>query len=95
MKATLLYRDRVLLDDDLLAEMVLWRVPTPVRGSTHRFKYRLVLVDKDECVLRFVNEAGKGDHRHIGSDEVGYSFSTIQALRADFLMDAAEYQRRR
>jgi hypothetical protein len=95
MKATLLYRDRVLLDDDLLAEMVLWRLPTPVRGSTHPFKYRLALIDKDECVLRYDNEAGKGDHKHIGSEEVGYSFSTIQALREDFLMDAAEYQRRR
>ena len=67
----------------------------PVKGSTHPFKYRLALMDKDKCVLRYDNEAGKGDHKHIGSEEVGYAFSTIQALREDFMTDAAEYQRRR
>jgi len=28
-------------------------------------------MDKDKCVLRYDNEAGKGDHKHIGSEEVG------------------------
>jgi hypothetical protein len=39
-----------------------------VRGSRHQYKYRLVLVVNDDCVLRYDNEAGKGDHKHVGAD---------------------------
>jgi Family of unknown function (DUF6516) len=45
---------------------VVWRVPEPVRGSRHGFKYRLALVSEETCVLRYDNEAGKGEHKHVG-----------------------------
>jgi Family of unknown function (DUF6516) len=51
-----------------------WRLDRPMRGSIHRFKYRLALVADLVCVLRYDNEAGKGDHRHIGGVEKGYRF---------------------
>ena len=35
-------------------------------------------------VLRFDNEAGKGDHRHFGEKEGNYVFSTPEKLIADF-----------
>jgi hypothetical protein len=35
MKAELLQRDRIDFDDGAILEMVIWRVPTPVKGSTH------------------------------------------------------------
>ncbi len=41
MKAELLQRDRIDFDDGAILEMVIWRVPTPVKGSTHHYKYRL------------------------------------------------------
>ena len=34
------------------------------------------------CVLRYDNEAGKGDHRHIGSEETPYTLTTIEQLLA-------------
>ena len=36
------------------------------------------------CVLRFDNEADKGDHMHVEEIEVPYAFTDLQALQADF-----------
>ncbi len=41
MNAELLQRDRIDFDDGAILEMVIWRVPTPVKGSSHHYKYRL------------------------------------------------------
>ena len=87
MSATLLFRTRVIYTEQAFAELVLWRVSTPLAGSTHRFKYRLAYVVDGDCVLRFDNEAGKGDHWHQGTRERPYQFSTPEHLIADF--DAA------
>ena len=36
------------------------------------------------CVLRFDNEADKGDHMHVEEIEVPYPFTHLQALQTDF-----------
>lgn len=59
----------------------------PIPGSVHNFKYRLALVMNGECVLRYDNERGKGDHRHIGSHEEQYAFTTLEALIRAFNQD--------
>ena len=87
MEAEPAYRERVVLAETLFAELVVWRVPEPVRGSDHSFKYRLALISEGACVLRYDNEAGKGDHRHIGGHEEGYQFVDIAQLLADFWDD--------
>jgi hypothetical protein len=74
MKAELLTNERHVLDARTFVEIVIWRVDPPVRGSIHKFKYRLALVADLICVLRYDNEAGKGDHRHIGKVEKSYKF---------------------
>ena len=84
MQAELLLDERHVLSEAAFAELVVWRVPTPVRGSAHRYRYRLALVVKGECVLRYDNEAGKGDHRHVGRAEWPYSFTTHEQLLSDF-----------
>ena len=70
----------------------MWRVPEPVPASTHGFKYRLALVADGVCVLRYDNEAGKGDHKHIGGDEVPYAFTGIEARIADFWNDVETWR---
>jgi hypothetical protein len=35
-------------------------------------------------VLRYDNETGKGDHRHVGDVETSYSFSSYEKLLTDF-----------
>ena len=51
----------------------------------------MALVDREECVLRYDNEAGKGDHRHIGAEAASYQFTTIDQLLADFDADIGKY----
>lgn len=87
MKAIALIRRRVVLATDAFAEISVWRVPEPVPPSGHPFKYRLAYVVQGECVLRYDNERGKGDHRHIGQEEQLYAFTTPERLVSDFNAD--------
>jgi len=84
MSAVLLVRRRVVLADDAFSEIVIWRVPRSITPSEHDFKYRLAYVVGGECVLRFDNEFGKGDHRHVGDIETAYDFLSPDQLMADF-----------
>jgi len=87
MKAELLFKQRLTQGSNGFVELVLWRLPKPVDGSVHYFKYRLVLVIKGQCVLRYDNEAGKGDHKHYGAGEIAYKFESPEQLLADFWLD--------
>ncbi len=87
MKAVRLVFTRITYSESAFAELVLWRLPKPVDGSLHGFKYRLAYVVRGECVLRYDNEVGKGDHRHFGQTESDYIFTTPEQLIADFQRD--------
>jgi Family of unknown function (DUF6516) len=87
MKAVQLIRTRVIYSESAFAELVLWYLPKPLEGSTHKFKYRLAYVVHERCVVRYDNEAGKGDYRHYGSKENPYKFTTPENLIADFQLD--------
>ena len=67
--------------------MTIWLVPKPVAGSAHAFKYSLFYGYPGQRVVAYDNERGKGDHRHLEGREERYSFSTVEALVADFLSD--------
>ena len=87
MKAGLLLHERHALAEEAFAELRIWSVPERVRGSKHDLKYRLVYVVRGICVLRYDNEAGKGDHRHLGSIETPYDFFSLERLLVDFWHD--------
>jgi hypothetical protein len=91
MKAVQLVSTRIVYSEDAFAELVLWRLPKPLDGSAHGFKYRLAYVVRGECVLRYDNEVGKGDHRHVGGIESAYKFTTPDRLLADFQRDIARW----
>ena len=84
MKARSLLHERQVVRADAFVELRIWSVPTPVRGSAHGFQYSLAYVVRGTCVLRFDNEAGKGDHRHRGAEETPYRFTTPERLLANF-----------
>ena len=84
MKARPLYNERIQYSDAAVAHVVVWQISQPMVGSTHSYKYRLAYVVSDECVLRYDNEAGKGDHKHVGVVESGYTFIGLPELLADF-----------
>ncbi len=89
MRATELVRIRIIYTASAFAEMALWRVSKPVAGSRHGYKYRLVYVVDGVCVLRYDNEVGKGDHRHVEGKETPYVFTTPERLVAGFQRDIA------
>lgn len=90
MPAEPLLDERHVLSESAFVELVVWRVPVPVRGSEHEFRYRLALVVDGECVLRYDNEAGKGDHRHVRDQEQEYRFKSAEQLLGDFWSDVEE-----
>jgi hypothetical protein len=89
MKADLLFHQRIDYDDGAIAEMILWRVPTPVRPTTHGLKYRLFYGRQGAREVGYDNERGKGDHRHFLGIETRYEFSTVEQLIADFWADVS------
>jgi hypothetical protein len=92
MKAKLLIRRRWIVSDHAFAEMVVWGLPEPLEGSSYSFKYRLAFVVNSECVLRYDNEAGKGDHRHLAGRERAYKFVSPRQLASDFFADIERYR---
>ncbi len=93
MKAVVLLNERYALDVRSFVEIVIWGLPKPLSGSVHAFKYRLAYVVDGECVLRYDNETGKGDHRHVGRREEKYSFVSREALLDDFFSDVERMRR--
>jgi hypothetical protein len=49
-------------------------------------------VCNDVCVLRYDNEAGKGDHRHLGEMESDYDFKSLEQLEIDFWRDVEQWR---
>ncbi len=37
------------------------------------------------CIVRYDNESGEGDHKHIKGQEEFYLFKDVETLAADFL----------
>lgn len=77
-------RSREAVNESSFVERVVWLPPAPLKGSAHTLKYRLAYVVDGVCVVRYDNEAGKGDHRHIGDTEMAYTFTTPEQLLSDF-----------
>jgi hypothetical protein len=65
MKAINRIKEKETRDDGLIIERVVWQLDEPLPGSAHLFKYRLYCGCDGECWVRYDNERGKGDHRHI------------------------------
>ena len=91
MKAELTFRLKDVTSDGGVIELVVWRVPEPVPPSQHRFKYRAAYVLRGKRLVGFDNERGKGDHCHLGDQEHGYVFVSVEQLVEDFIaaVDAA------
>jgi hypothetical protein len=86
-QAVLAFHSKRHFDDGAIAELKIWAVPSPVRGSEHRLKYSLFYGRPGERLVGYDNEAGKGDHRHVDGLEETYAFTTVDQLMADFLAD--------
>ena len=87
MRAELVHREKRVLPDGSIIEMVIWKVPTPLLGSAHSYKYRLYFGREGKRVVGFDNERGKGDHYHLDGIEKPYVFDSAETLVRDFLSE--------
>jgi hypothetical protein len=86
MKARLIYREKYIYADGAIREMVLWQLPHKSPARPHGIKYRLYYGLADgNCIVRYVNESGKGDHKHVKGEEAPYRFTNVETLVVDFL----------
>lgn len=92
MKAQPIVRAREVRDDGSVVEIVIWRVPVPVHPCRHFYKYRLYYGAGGVCRVRYDNERGKGDHRHIDGRELSYGFESPARLVADFRHDVEHWR---
>ncbi len=95
MHAEPLLAERIALDERSFVELVVWRLASPVEGCRHDLKYRLAYVVEGVCVVRYDNETGNGDHRHIGGREAPYRFRSLESLQVAFWSDVAGWEQRK
>jgi Family of unknown function (DUF6516) len=93
MKAEAIIDERYVFDDRSFADLVIWLLPHALPGSEHSFKYRFAFVVEGVCILRYDNESGKGDHRHIEGRQESYQFIDIDVLLDDFFRDVEEWRK--
>ena len=95
MVARLLYQEKYIYSDGAIREMILWQLPAKTPDRPHGLKYRLYYGLKDgTCIVRFDNESGKGDHKHVSGREEDYRFSNVETLVAEFLAEIAKARRK-
>ena len=91
MKAIPLARTKEVRDDGTIVEVVIWELPEPLPPSTHLFKYRLFYGTRQEERVRYDNERGKGDHRHVAGKELTYVFVSVDQLLDEFERDVQNW----
>ena len=87
MKAQLLLKKKEVWADGTVIEIVIWELPQTTQERPHGLKYRLFCGRDGKCLVRYDNESGKGDHKHIGPLETAYQFVSIDRLLGDFQKD--------
>ncbi len=92
MKAVLITRFRNIAVDGTGIEMVVWKTSEPVPPSEHEYKYRLVYVVNGIRCIGFDNERGKGDHQHVGEEEMPYMFVDVNQLIEDFIAEVEKWK---
>ena len=92
MKAKLIAKAKEVHDDGAIIEVVIWELPQPTPPCAHPYKYRLYYGQGGKCRVRYDNERGKGDHKHINTAETCYRFKSIDQLLDDFENDIATWR---
>ena len=87
MKAKQIFNKKI-YEGGYIQEQVVWLLDKPVTGCRHPFKYRLYFgTDDGTCLVRYDNERGKGDHKHLAGIEHPYIFSSLETVFTDFIAD--------
>ncbi len=92
MDAEPIVRAKEVRDDGSVVEIVVWRLAQPLSPCMHPYKYRLYFGAGGQCRVRYDNERGKGDHRHVNNTEEAYRFVSISRLLDDFQHDVETWR---
>ena len=92
MDAVLLARAKEVRDDGSIVEIVIWELPHPLPPSGHRYKYRLYFGASGVTLVRYDNERGKGDHRHVGDREEDYRFTSVEQRLGNSQSDVERWE---
>jgi hypothetical protein len=90
-RAVLVLHEKIVRDDGAVVELVIWQLPRATADRPHALKYRLYFGRGGKCLVRYDNETGKGDHRHVRGKETHYRFVSLARLRRDFESDVSRY----
>lgn len=83
-----IYHQKFKFTDGAIQEISVWKLPERTPERPHGLKYSLYYGLADgSCIVRYDNELGKGDHRHIEGREEPYIFTDRRKLVEDFLDD--------
>ncbi len=92
--AKLVCPSKMIYPDGAIREMVIWQLPRKSAEMPHALKYRLCYCDsKGNCLVRYDNETGKWDHRHIKGKEESYNFTSVEQLVKDFQNDIDSFRK--
>jgi len=88
-RAKLILDNKTVLTDGRIVQRKIWLLPAADDGRPHGLKYRLYCGKDGKTIVRYDNELGKGDHRHIGpsEEEHAYTFTSLVRLLEDFAAD--------
>jgi hypothetical protein len=64
-----------------------WHLDRLPRGKGNDRHARLYYGRNGKGIVRYDNETGKGDHRHVLNREYSYRFVSVKKLRLDFKSD--------
>ena len=92
MPAVLLAHAKEARDDGSIVEIIVWELPDPLPSSTHRYKYRLYFGAAGVTRVRYDNERGKGDHRHVNGVEQPFHFVSLSKLLDEFQRDVENWR---
>lgn len=92
MDAEPIVRAKEVRDDGSVVEIVVWRLQQPLSPCLHPYKYRLYFGAGNQCRVRYDNERGKGDHRHVNNTEEVYRFVSLSQLLDDFQHDVETWR---
>jgi hypothetical protein len=90
-RSLLVLHEKIVRDDGAIVELVIWQLPRATPDRPHALKYRFYFGRGGRCLVRYDNETGKGDHRHIRGKETPYRFVSLARLRRDFESDMRKY----
>lgn len=91
-KAKLIHEYHQKFPNGARVDVVVWQLPEASAERPHQLKYRLNYCSAEGTTLvRYDNERGKGDHKHIAGQESPYKFTSIRQLFEDFRTDVLEH----